>query len=324
MRIHLPNGAFLGNIDQFIQDFDSTEPEKLTITAVDKWMWVHPVVLSMIASLALKIEKKNIICQQITAKSGHYLERMGLFNFLGIKSGMNIVEHESSGRFIPLTQIKNSTELTKFITDMIPLLHLMPQQAEPIRYIVSELVRNVLEHAQTKYGAIICAQYFKKSNTIRFGISDTGIGIKTSLRNFYPTEDDIEAIKLALMPGITGTTSREGGTELNAGAGLFFIKSIAYVNHNFFIIYSGTGMYKLFRKQKQEQEGDFVLHANPKLDRHSERNNLPQWDGTVIGIDISLDSTSEFNKLLDLIRNVYSRAIRERKEQKYKKQPKFT
>jgi anti-sigma regulatory factor (Ser/Thr protein kinase) len=320
MKVHLPHGAFLGNIDQFIQGFDSTEPEKLVITAADKWLWVHPMVLSMVASLALKLNKENIICQKITARSGHYLERMGLFNFLGIKSGMEISEHDPSGRFIPLTQIKNSDQLTRFITDMIPMLHLGPKQVEPILYIVSELVRNVLEHAETKDGAIICAQYFKKSNTIRIGIVDTGIGIRKSLSRYHPTVGDIDAIKQSLIPGVTGTTSREGGTALNMGAGLFFIKSIAYTNRDFFVIYSGTGMYKLLKRNPKEE---LVLHANPTIDRHSERENLPKWSGTVIGIDISLDSTGEFNALLSLLREVYSKAIRERKANRYKKQAKF-
>ncbi|MCX6811758.1 MAG: hypothetical protein NT039_03650 [Candidatus Berkelbacteria bacterium] len=320
MKIHLPNGAFLGNIDQFIQGFDPNDPTKLSITAVDNWMWLHPVVLSMIASLTVGLNRKNITCQQIKARSGHYLERMGLFNFLGIDSGMKISEHDPSGRFIPLTQITDSGGLTKFITEMIPMLHLSPQQAEPIRYIVSELVRNVLEHAETEYGAFLCAQYYIKSNTIRLGIADTGIGIRKSLSRSHSTTDDIDAIKLALMPGVTGTTHREGGTALNAGAGLFFIKSIAYTNRNFFIVYSGTGMYKLLRKEKVE---GLVLHANPYLDKHSERNDLSKWGGTVIGIDISLDSTSEFTVLLDLIRDTYSRAIRERKKERYRKQAKF-
>jgi anti-sigma regulatory factor (Ser/Thr protein kinase) len=320
MKIHLPNGAFLGNIDQFIQGFNPNEPEKLSISAVDNWMWLHPVALSMVASLSIGLKKENIECQKIKAKSGHYLERMGLFKFLGIDSGMNILEHDSSGRFIPLTQITNSDQLTRFITEMIPLLHLGPHQTEPIRYIVSELVRNVLEHAETKNGAILCAQYFIKSNTIRIGIVDSGIGIKKSLNRSHATSDDIDAIKLALVPGVTGTTSREGGTAQNAGAGLFFIKSIAYINSNFFIIYSGSGMYKLLRKREKDR---LLLHADPFLDRHSEKNGLPKWQGTVIGIDISLDSTSEFTVLLDLIRNTYSKAIRERKEKKYKKQAKF-
>jgi anti-sigma regulatory factor (Ser/Thr protein kinase) len=316
VKIHLPHGAFLGNIDQFLQGFNPSDPENLSLSAVPKWMWLHPLVLSMIASLAVKVGKSNISCQKITAKSGHYLERMGLFNFLGIDSGMKITEHDPSGRFIPLVQINKSDDLTKFISEMIPLLHLAPRQVEPIKYIVSELVRNVLEHADTKYGAIICAQYYKRSNTIRVGIADTGIGIRKSLSRSYKTSDDIEAIKLALQPGVTGTTSRGGGTAQNAGAGLFFIKSIAYTNHNFFVIYSGTGMYKLLRRKKDDK---LILHADPYLDRHSENNDLPKWQGTAVGIDISLDSTSEFNFLLDMIRDTYSKAVRERKVERYRK-----
>ena len=40
--------------------------------------------------------------------------------------------------------------------------------------------------------------------------------------NWHPATD-IDAIKLALTPGISGTTRQEGGTDDNAGAGLFFI-----------------------------------------------------------------------------------------------------
>ena len=71
MKIHLPHGAFLGNIDQFLAGFDPANSEKLDITAVDRWMWLHPMVLSMVASLALKIDSKKISCQKITARSGH-------------------------------------------------------------------------------------------------------------------------------------------------------------------------------------------------------------------------------------------------------------
>ena len=121
---------------------------------------------------------------------------------------------------------------------------------------------------------------------------------------------------MALQPGVTGTTSRGGGTAQNAGAGLFFIKSIAYTNHNFFVIYSGTGMYKLLRRKKGDK---LILHADSYLDRHSESDDLPKWQGTAVGIDISLDSTSEFNFLLDMIRDTYSKAVRERKVERYRK-----
>lgn len=319
MRIHLPNSAFIGNIDAFIANFDPSNPGKLIITANENWISVHPVVLCIVASLGLKIDSSKVKCEPILAKSAHYLERMGLYKFLGIESGTKVIEHEPAGRFVPLTQIRTSDELSKFLTDIIPLLHLAdtPKHAESIRYIISELVRNVLEHSGSEHGAIVSAQYFKKTNTIRIGIADTGVGIKNTINHSYKTTNDAEAVRLALMPGVTGTTKREGGSEQNAGAGLFFIKSIASINRNFFMMYSGDSLYKLLMR-KPDKRG-FQLYADPLQDRHTLKTELPYWQGTVVGIDISLDATSEFSSLLDLIRSTYRSAVRERRKARYKR-----
>ena len=316
MRIHLPNSAFLGNIDPFLRGFDESCPEELEITANKKWISVHPVVLSMIAALSLTVKSSNIKCEEIKAGSKHYFARMNLSDFLNIKSDIDIIEHDSTGRFIPLMQIKKSEELTKFVTEMIPLLHLNPKQTESISHIITELVRNVLEHSNSENGAILCAQYYKKSNSIRIGIVDTGVGIKKTINFSYSAKTDLEAIRLALIPGITGTTKREGGTASNAGAGLFLIKSIANVNRDFFMIYSGRGMYKLL---KRKPDSKIKLYPNPFDDKHSKDDNLPYWKGTVVGIDISLDQTKEFSILLDIIWDTYKKAIKERKKAKYKR-----
>jgi anti-sigma regulatory factor (Ser/Thr protein kinase) len=234
---------------------------------------------------------------------------------LGLSSNVEVIEHEPAGRFIPLTQIKNSKELTDFITEMIPLLHVNPKHAESISHIITELVRNVLEHSGSPNGAILCAQYYKKSNSIRIGIVDTGVGIKKTINFSHRADDDLKAIQLALMPGITGTTNKEGGTEANAGAGLFLIKSIASVNRDHFMIYSGHGMYKLLTRKPSKK---IKLSADPFDDKHSKEEQLPYWNGTVVGIDISLDQTQELSKLLDLVWDIYKNAIKERKKTKYK------
>lgn len=318
MKIHLPNSAFLGNLDAFLRGFNPSPSNFFEITANNKWISVHPVVLSMIAALGLTVKPENIHCEKLEAKSRHYLVRMGLFKTLNISSDINLVEHEAAGRFIPITQIRTSTELSKFITEMIPLLHLEPEQATTIGYIVSELGRNVIEHAQAENGALLCAQYYKKSNAIRIGIADTGVGIKATINRSHTAQTDLEAIQLALWPGITGVTQREGGTAQNAGAGLFFIKSIASVNRDFFVIYSGNALYKLLKKSTKRPH----LNADPFRDRHSKEENLPHWHGTVVGVDITLDQTEEFSRLLDEIRKTYSMAVRERKQARYK-QPRF-
>ncbi|MBI2070967.1 MAG: hypothetical protein HYT79_10265 [Elusimicrobia bacterium] len=320
MKIHLPNSAFLGNIDPFIRGFDPASPDLLEITANDKWIAVHPAVISMIAALGLSVKPGGIRCQKFEARSSHYFVRMGLFKLLNISSEITIKEHEPAGRFIPLTQIRASDELTSFIRDMIPLLHLDAEQAKTLGYIVSELVRNVLEHSEAGNGALLCAQYYKKSNSIRIGIADTGLGIKATITRSHDAKTDLDAIRLALTPGITGTTRREGGTEQNAGAGLFFIKSIASVNRDFFIIYSGTGFYKLLKKGSTRH---LRLYADPFMDRHTYDGAMPSWQGTVVGVDITLDQTKEFSRLLDAIRETYGTAVRDRRKERYKR-PRFS
>lgn len=140
---------------------------------------------------------------------------------------MQVQEHEEAGRFIPLTNVRTKDELSEFIINMIPLLHATPGEAEPIKYVVSELVRNALEHSASPVGAFVCAQYFKKTERLAIGVCDAGIGILGSMSRSHAVATSMDAISLAMKPGITGTTSRYGGTEYNAGAGLFFMKAIA-------------------------------------------------------------------------------------------------
>lgn len=322
MKIHLPNSVWIGNIDPFIKSFDTTDESILEITSHKKWISVHPVVLCMIVGLGLfmKEHKAKINFEQMEATSKHYFQRMGMFKLLEIKFNMDIKHHDSSGRFIPVQKIKNSEELNNFIQEIITLLHLQPKQTEPIKYILSELVRNVFEHANTPNGAIVSAQYYKKSNTVRIGVVDTGVGIKSTLQQFYHPKDDLNAINLALTPGITGTTKKiGGGTEMNAGAGLFFIKSLAKVSRDFFMIYSGNGMYKLLKNPKNKQ---VKLFGDPLKDHHSSKSKLPFWHGTVVAIDLCLNETLDFNQLLELIRKAYRENKKRLIKERYRK-PKF-
>jgi len=317
MKIHLPNSAFLGNVDPLLRGFDPSNPETLEITTNDKWVSVHPFVLSLVASIGLTVKPENIKCEKIEARSKGYLARMNLFKMLNIAFSMDIVEHDPTGRFIPLTQIRSSEEASKFIPEMIPLLKVTPEQAETIVHILSELVRNVLEHSGSPGGAVVCAQYYPKTNRIGIGISDAGVGIKKTINFAHKTRTDMEAIQLALSPGVTGMTDKAGGTERNAGFGLFYIKSIASVNGDHFVIYSGNGFYKLLRKQSDSVRA-LRLNADPFRDRHSKEEFQAVFNGTAVGIDMTLKQTREFSVLIQAIGDVYRKAIKEKKKGRYK------
>lgn len=249
-----------------------------------------------------------------------YLVRMGLFRHLHIPPPRAIEEHEEAGRFVPLTQIRTSQDLKDTITNLIPLLHAAQAVSDPIRYVISELGRNVLEHSSSPVGGFVCAQYFRDKKRIAIGIADAGIGIFKAMSTYHKPTTEQHALQLALTPGISGATPRIGGNETNAGAGLFFIRSIAKTSGNFFFIYSGSTSYKLLRRQRRRN----ILYADPFKETHRVNNNLPYWQGTAIGIDINVDETREFSGLLNIIRQSYSIGVKEQQKKKYYKAIKFT
>ena len=318
MKIHIPNSAFLGNIETFISDFNPHDDTVLEISANPKWTSIHPLVVSMIVSLAIEVKRKGgkIVCPEITARSKPYLKRIGLTDYIEADGTYEIEEHESSGKFIKATVIKTSTELNRFITDMVPLLHTSPEQADPIKYVISELVRNALEHSWAKDGAVITAQYFPKSNRVSIGVADRGVGILNALEKTWKPANDASAMDLALTPGITGITKKLGGSPDNGGFGLFFTKSIAKISRQFFLIYSGKSMFKLLKTKEDKKP---VLFARPTDDRSTRKVNLPHWEGTAVGLDISLSKDENFQGLLNAIYAVYKLDKKEKKKEKYKK-----
>jgi anti-sigma regulatory factor (Ser/Thr protein kinase) len=318
MKIYLPNSAHLGNIDHFLALVDPQHPEVLSLALHQKWISVHPFTLAFTACMGAfcKANGGTVIIPEIPKhRSMNYLVRMGLFEVLGVNTGTSITGHEASGRFIPLTRLISAADLKAAITNLVPLLHAPPHVADPIRYVFSELGRNVLEHATSSVGAYVCAQYYQSSNRIAIGIADAGVGVRATIASHHVANSDSAAIRLALQPGVTGTTSRIGGTEFNAGAGLFFTKSIAALSRNFFVIYSGNSAFKLLRTPAAEE---VLLNTDPAKDHHRELI-VPAWRGTAIGIDMSVEETVEFSSLLDDIRQAYSMDVKAKSKAYYKK-----
>ena len=288
----------------------------------DRYVSVHPVALAMAGAAGAFAKQNNLPVTADLHECGgalRYMVRMGLFNFIEVEHGVTLSEHEPAGRFIPLTQIRSSDELSKFIVEMVPLLHADPDEAGPMKYVISELVRNVLEHSLSSVGAIICAQYFQKTQRLSVGVSDLGVGIQTTMGRYQKVSTSLGAIHQALRPGISGTSPKYGGNEFNAGAGLFFIKSIAHVSQNYFVIYSGDALFKLRKTTDSERD---TLYADPTYDRATRVESLPEWPGTTIGIDLSVTTRVSFKALLAQIGKAYHLDVKEKKRALYKK-PRF-
>ncbi len=318
MRIHLPNSAHLQNVGGFIGKIDAEDEGNLSFSMYDQYLSVHPFALALTAAAGAYVKAAGGTTTGTLhdTSSLRYLVRMGLFNFVDLTPPVSVAAHEAAGRFIPLTQIQSSEELEGFIVEMVPLLHAAPEEAGPIKFVISELVRNVLEHASSPVGALVCAQYYKKTARLSVGVADRGIGIRASISRSHPSKSALGAIQLALRPGITGTTSRFGGNEYNAGAGLFLVKSIAQASRNFFVAYSEDAVFKLL---KTPAKATPRITADPAMDRARRLHGLSEWPGTAMGIDVSVAAHETFQELLVDIRKAYDLDVRIQKRASYRK-----
>lgn len=317
MKITFSNVDQLKSFNYFLRTNDLSDSSKLEIVSATNWMNIHPACISFAAAIASEIgkEKTHIVVQ--SEQAAIYLDRMGLYDFAFDKCPVVYMQHEEAGRFIPVTRIKTESEQSQFIADLHPILHLTVDQAETIKYVLGELIRNVIEHSEAKNGAFVTVQYVARKKKLSIGICDAGIGLRASLERYHMPVDDVDAIRLALMPGVSGTTSRSGGTGDNAGAGLYIVKSIVKIARSYFVIYSGDSAYKLHKYDKRVKYGP-RLNDDPLADKHTMYDGLPNFGGTLIGLDLSLGSGEEFSKILEKIKVSYSQAIRARKARRYK------
>lgn len=319
-NLYIPNSVALRNFDSLFKNntfnFDDGEAD---ISFHQKYVAMHPVGLAFYAAMG-DIFTMNGIVKKATLdfkiKSIPYIQRMGLFRAMGFTDPITTKLHEETGRFIPLRKISNSNELTTFIKTIDPILHTTRENSRVIKHVFSELLRNVIEHSNAIYGGNVCATYNKKKKKISIGISDAGRGLFGSIKEHHSVANDKEALILALTPGISGTTSRIGGTSENAGAGLFFTKCIAQTTKNHFLIYSGDSYFKLKLTPKGES---ISFKANPMEDYNTIKDKLPYFKGTLIGIDINIEDEENFNKLIEGIGKAYQLNVKKERKDYYKR-----
>jgi len=318
--IYIPNSVGLRNFETLFRNntFDFSDGIA-NLEFHPNYVGLHPAALAFYAALSDQLAEKDIpVSGQIDRrmKSIPFLQRMGFFKSFGFDNIVETEEHEEAGRFIPLRKITSSAELRLFLTEIDPILHAGEDVKDAIKKVFSEILRNVLEHSKASHGGNVCAVFNKKKSKLTIGISDAGIGIFNSMKFHHVIATHQDAILLALRPGITGTTSRLGGTAENAGAGLFITKSIAQATRNHFLVYSGNSYYKL---NLVPSASSISYSADPLLDRHTVRSDMPFFQGTLIGIDINTNDTPIFKDLIAKVGDIYQLSVKKAKKNYYSK-----
>lgn len=303
-RIELPTQVSIHNLRSVLsknQFFPEKPPEQFTLVFNPKFNHLEPFALTMLAAWASHWKKLGvpIVCENLTGRTAVYLRRMGLFNFLPVEADWVLHEHEEAGRFVTLQRVNQPKELAAFLTDLIPLLHMSDhaEHARAVRYCITEITQNVIEHSGGA-AAFVCAQYYEKASMVAIGVADCGRGVREALSRNYDHKSDDEAIMAALKPGVTGSV-RMGmyGSNDNAGAGLFFTRSIAKASQEYFAIVSGAAGYRLRRSQRTRQGSLFpvAISRDPTSDRHDLWTDLNRWRGTLVAINIGIRKDQQFD-----------------------------
>jgi len=305
-EVRLPNPVWLHTASSFVRNaaFPWPSDGRVRLLLPTGYCYLAPVGIAAIAAWGDTLQARGveIECVNVATRGVGYASRLHMFDYLGC-DGPDVIEHEETGRFIPVTKIESQEQLRDFSVNVVPLLHIDSQETVyAVRYCLEELIRNVLEHADGA-PAYACAQYYPTSSKVSVAVADCGQGLFGSLSGNHPSlKDDAAAALLALRPGVSGVTATRFGAEENAGAGLFFTKTIAKFSGERFLLYSGDGGYLLLPHGSDTQRA--MVFEEPEADKHKMLNGS-QWPGTLVALDIGVSPTYDFQEVLKVIRDKY-------------------
>lgn len=263
---------------------------------------MQPWVLASLAAWALEYRRTGGSISVINGERAVYGWRFGLAEYFGIEAPVTVQQHEESGRFVALRTIKTGGELAELLASIVTLLHLSsnPQDAKAVLYIISEMVRNVLEHSESQDGAVVAAQYYGGARTERryvsIGVADTGVGIRKTLSRNYTLASHGEALLKAIQPGVTGAVPGRYGAVDNAGQGLAMTRRMAGATNGYFALASGSALFRTSLAKRQPADRKLI-------------KTIGYYPGTVVCIEIELKEDSDFSSVLATARGAFGNRV---------------
>lgn len=230
--------------------------------------------------------KVNILYTREKQIVNTYAKSLRFYSSLGLPFGTNPDEDYrgySKSSFIPIMKVDISS-LKKSVDEYTEIKNISKQIStvvargsedlyKYINYCVIELLRNIVEHSETKH-IWYAAQYWSKENAVEISIMDEGVGLQNSLKEVL--EDEEEILKIALFPGCSSkpTTHYIGDNADNSGFGLFMISHMG------------------------KENGKFVIASNHEilmLDHSSEIYDKKSGaEGTIIRLKLDIDTLKDY------------------------------
>jgi hypothetical protein len=288
IQLRLAGGYYFHTLTRIIRDLQPLltlgEPAEITID-MSQLTFMGPAALALTAATLHKVRhlslptEGSVIVAPEAPGIRRYLHRMDFLRL--VLDDPHLADdlserHDTKGfrecrRFVSEEECH---EVAKALADSAHERVIVDELSSQSLYTcLTELAENVYYHAEAPLGGVAAAQALPKSREMELAIVDLGVGICKSLSK-NPTyhadaNDDLAAIKLALVPTVTATPQR------NSGYGLAFTQFLLALNGGRLLVRSGHG---------HVQRGARVVDK-------IEEDHLP---GTVVGLRIRTDQPFDF------------------------------
>lgn len=264
MRVRVPDAsqfdkmvAFSREISEFVQaseyEFDFANVAFVT----PAWLVIVGSALRRFRDL-----RPNTRRRAINFKHLGYAAHVGFFKYFGVQFGRAPSEADGSDTYVPLTEISVHDLKSRSASAFVPAGEIIEEEAENLAtlltrrnegdlfetlvYSIREIVRNVVEHSDAD-SYIFAAQYWPTQHTAEVAVADRGCGILASLRENprLQIDNDADALKLALLPGISSKSwrrSQQHDEWANSGYGLFMTQRLCSIGGEFGLISGEHGL----------------------------------------------------------------------------------
>lgn len=186
-----------------------------------------------------------------------YMMHLGFFDFIYMDDeGKQVGQAQGSTKYLPITRLviepfdpstrtreawyEEIREESRRLAGVLAGTYDDTEELRVYSYSIREIIRNVFEHSQAKE-CYICGQRWWNGK-VEIAILDEGIGIARTISEAHPVNDDLHALQLALMPGISRTNLISENENIfgNSGFGLYILSNLA-ASFGWFVLGSGDG-----------------------------------------------------------------------------------
>jgi hypothetical protein len=261
--ITIPNHLNLTKAVQFARELAELPESKLFIPDFSELGWIEPFSMLILAQAFCDLKDRYpqavVIMRTPDSEACSYADWMGFFKASRLRDTCPAAP--GSEAYIPVTFEKVSNIEGRVIPqERIPEIaktlaeRLLQQDSgnlfTAVVFSFQEIIRNVIEHSESESFGYCAQRWLKGPNegVVELAFMDSGVGLRTSLQKNTRLEvpDDREAIKSALMPGISGAKANSAGSNArwaNSGFGLYMTSRLCSEKGDFFICSGSTGLH---------------------------------------------------------------------------------